>query len=116
MATLTGRVALITGGARGIGRGIAGALADAGADIAIAEVDQVRSAAQQYGEARISGYATAQNTAREFVQRGRRAIAIEADVTQRADTLRMIDATLRDLGRLDILVCNAGVVSISTVD
>jgi meso-butanediol dehydrogenase/(S,S)-butanediol dehydrogenase/diacetyl reductase len=116
MPPLNGKVALITGGARGIGRGIALALAEEGADIAIAEVDHLPSAAQQYGDAQISGFAAAQQTVREITQRGRKAVAIQTDVSQKSATLRMVDETIRQLGRLDILVCNAGVVSVSPVE
>jgi meso-butanediol dehydrogenase/(S,S)-butanediol dehydrogenase/diacetyl reductase len=113
---LANKVALITGGARGIGRGIALALADEGADIAIAEVDRVASAAQQYGEAALSGYRHAQATADEIKARGRRAIALEADVTVWADIQRATEDTVAQLGPLDILVCNAGVVHLATVE
>jgi meso-butanediol dehydrogenase / (S,S)-butanediol dehydrogenase / diacetyl reductase len=116
MASLNGQVALITGGARGIGRGIALALAEAGADIAIAEVDQLPSAAQQYGVAQISGFAAAQQTVGEITHLGRKAVAIQTDVSQKTETLHMVDETIRQLGRLDILVCNAGVVSLSPVE
>ncbi len=113
---LAGKVALVTGGARGIGRGIALALAQEGADIAIAEVDRIASAAQQYGAAAVSGYQAAQATVKELQALGRRAVAIEADVTQAAQVQRMVSAATAQLGGLDILVCNAGVVHISTVE
>ena len=116
MTPLDGQVALITGGARGIGRGIALAFAEAGADIAIAEVDRLPSASQQYGEAQIGGFAGAQQTVREITKLGRRAVAIQADVSRKTETLRMVEDTIRQLGGLDILVCNAGVVSLSPVE
>jgi meso-butanediol dehydrogenase/(S,S)-butanediol dehydrogenase/diacetyl reductase len=113
---LAGKVALITGGGRGIGRGIALALAAEGADVAIAEVDRIASAAQQYGATAVSGYQAAQATVREIQALGRRAIAIEADVTQWVQVQRMVADTVAHLGQLDILVCNAGVVHIATVE
>jgi len=111
--SLQGKVALVTGGARGIGRGIGLALARAGADIAIAEVERVASASQQYGNAAVGGYTIARETASEIEALGRRALAIQADVTSKADTERMVRETVDRLGRLDILVCNAGVVSVA---
>jgi 3-oxoacyl-[acyl-carrier protein] reductase len=92
---LTGRVALVTGGSRGIGQAIAVALADAGADIALS-------------------YLQREDLAGEVVtlieRTGRRAIAIQADVSRRADVRRLV-ATARDaLGHLDILVNNAGLL------
>jgi meso-butanediol dehydrogenase/(S,S)-butanediol dehydrogenase/diacetyl reductase len=115
MTTLTGKVALVTGGGRGIGRGIALALADAGADVALAEVETLRPGAQQYGDAWESGLAAAERTAVEITAKGRRASAIAADVTCKADCERMVAETERRLGGLDVLVCNAGVVSIAPV-
>src|SRR5262245_46256541 len=113
---LAGKVALVTGGARGIGRGIALALAREGADVAIAEVDRVASAAQQYGAAAISGYKTAHDTVREIEGLGRRALALETDVTRWAEVESMVRDTVARLGQLDILVCNAGVVHIAAVE
>jgi meso-butanediol dehydrogenase/(S,S)-butanediol dehydrogenase/diacetyl reductase len=114
--TLEGKVALITGGGRGIGRGIALALARAGADVAIAEVDRVASAAQQYRDAALSGVQAAEQTVAEVRGLGRRAVVIRADVTQWADVRAMIDAALAQLGGLDVLVCNAGVVHVSPIE
>lgn len=116
MLQLSGQIALITGGARGIGRGIALALAEAGADIAIADVEQVASTAQQYGTAAVGGFTTAKTTVAEITRLGRRAIAIPADVSKKSDTQRMVEETIRQLSKINILVCNAGVVSTSTVE
>ena len=113
---LAGKIALITGGGRGIGRGIALALAREGADIAVAEVDRVASASQQYGVAAISGYAGAQQVVRDVEALGRRALAVEADVTSAGDVERMVGETVARLGGLDVLVCNAGVVHLSPVE
>lgn len=116
MAQLSSKVALVTGGARGIGRGIAVALAEAGADIAIADVDQISSPAQQYGTTAVDGFTAVQTTVAGISNLGRRAIAIQADVTKKGDTQRMIEETVQQLGSLHILVCNAGVVSVSSVE
>ena len=116
MISLQGKVALVTGGGRGIGRGIALALAREGADVAIGEVDRVASDAQQYRDAALSGYEAAVRTADEIRAAGRRAEAIRADVTQWAQVKAMVDQTVEKLGGLDILVCNAGVVHISPVE
>ena len=111
MTTLEGKVALITGGARGIGRGIAVALAEAGADIAIADVEEISSSAQQYGTEAVGGMTAAQTTLSEIEALGRRAISLQADVRRKGDTQQMVEATVRQLGPLDILVCNAGVIN-----
>lgn len=89
---LTGKVALVTGGATGIGRAIAQTLARAGADIAIADVDAEG----------------AKETAQLVEQEGRRALAVEADITRSDDVERTVEETIGALGRIDILVNNAG--------
>ena len=89
---LDGQVALITGGGRGIGRGIASVLSEAGAAVTITarSPDEVR------------------DTAEMIRSRGGRALAVQADVTQRSDNERAVQAALDEFGRLDILVNNAG--------
>jgi len=116
MTQLNGKVALITGGARGIGRGIAVALAEAGADIAIVDIEEMSGAAQQYGSQAIGGMTAARSTVGEIASLGRRSIAVEADVSKKEDVSRMVEETVRQLGDPDILVCNAGVVSLSPVE
>jgi meso-butanediol dehydrogenase/(S,S)-butanediol dehydrogenase/diacetyl reductase len=116
MTQLNGQVALVTGGARGIGRGIALALAQAGADVAIADLEHISSTAQQYSNAAIGGFTAAQQTAAEITQLGRRSLAIQTDVRKKEDAARMVEETISRLGALHILVCNAGVVSVSSVE
>jgi NAD(P)-dependent dehydrogenase (short-subunit alcohol dehydrogenase family) len=89
---LAGRVALVTGGAVRVGREIARALADAGADVAIG---YHRSAAE------------ARATVRDLERRGVRALALRADLARPREARALVAATVRGLGRLDVLVNNA---------
>ena len=90
---LKGRTALVTGGSRGIGRAIAMALAEEGADVAVNYVSSEK-AAREVAEA---------------VQKlGRRSIVAQADVGDYPDTFRMAQEILKEFGHLDILVNNAG--------
>jgi 2-hydroxycyclohexanecarboxyl-CoA dehydrogenase len=89
---LTGRNALVTGAGRGIGRAIALALACDGAQVAVADLDQ----------------ASAERVRAEVAARGRRAIAIRADLTRRCEVEVMVSRTVAELGSVDILVNNAG--------
>ena len=116
MSQLNGKVALVTGGARGIGRGIALGLANAGADVAVADIETMTSTAQQYGTTAVGGFTQAQKTAEEIIALGRRSLAIQADVTRKNETLRMVEETTGALGGLDIMVCNAGVVNMAKVE
>jgi citronellol/citronellal dehydrogenase len=96
---LRGRVALITGGSRGIGREVALALAEAGCDISIA----ARSA---HEDPRLPG--TIYSVQREVEALGRRAIAVPCDVREEAQVAAAVAQTVEQLGSVDILVNNAG--------
>ena len=112
---LSGRVALVTGGSRGLGRADALTLARAGADVVIADI-QVESDsgedAARYGPiaqaARAQGFVYSEATAQEICDLGRRAAAIKCDVTDRAQVDEAVSRTLTEFGSVDILVNNAG--------
>ena len=90
---LDGKVAIVTGASSGLGVAFARALAEAGADVALGarRVDRLEETRAQVEAA------------------GRRATVVRADVTQPDDCQALVDAAVRDLGRVDVLVNNAGV-------
>ena len=112
---LSGRVALVTGGSRGLGRADALTLGRAGADVVIADI-QVESdsgeEAARYGPiaqaARARGFVYAEATAQEICDLGRRAAAIKCDVTDRGQVDEAVRRTVEEFGFVDILVNNAG--------
>ncbi len=112
---LSGRVALVTGGSRGLGRADALTLARAGADVVIADI-QVESdsgtAAELYGPmaqaARAQGLVYTEATAREIGELGRRSAAIKCDVTDREQVDETVARVVEEFGSVDILVNNAG--------
>jgi 3-oxoacyl-[acyl-carrier protein] reductase len=111
---LSGRVALVTGSSRGLGRADALALARAGADVVLADI-QLESddsgAEAEYGPlaqaARERGLVYTEQTAEEIRGLGRRALAVRCDVTDRAQVEAAADS---ELGQADILVANAGLL------
>jgi NAD(P)-dependent dehydrogenase (short-subunit alcohol dehydrogenase family) len=95
---LAGKVALITGAARGIGRGIAEIFAQEGADVAINDIDTSGEAAKSVVQA--------------IQAMGRRCIAVQGDVAKRSDVEAMIAKVWEELGPIDVLVNNAGIETI----
>jgi NAD(P)-dependent dehydrogenase (short-subunit alcohol dehydrogenase family) len=89
---LDGKVALVTGASKGIGRAIALGLAEDGADVSLAA----------------RGAEDLEKAAREVEERGRRALAVPADVTDAEQCRTLVERTTSELGSLDILVNNAG--------
>ncbi len=94
---LKGKIALITGASRGIGRGIAEIFAEEGADVAVNYVSAAEKA----------------EAVADYVRgKGRRAITVPGDVANRTDVEAMVDRTWNELGPIDILVNNAGIETI----
>ena len=104
---LEGKVAIVTGGSRGIGRAICQGLAQAGARIVVTartEVDiSAGTAFERYG----SG--TIHETAESIGEAGGEALGVKCDVSQSADVQRLVERTLDHFGRIDVLVSNAGI-------
>lgn len=102
--TLAGKVALVTGAARGLGRAYALHLAALGADVAVLDVN-LHSYAEFEAERALM---TAETTVQEVETLGRRALGFEADVAEAATMAEVVAEIRRRWGRLDIVVCNAG--------
>ena len=101
MFSLKGKKALVTGASRGIGRGIALALAEQGADVAV----NYRSSGDK-----------AKLVVEEIKQMGRKACLVQADVSQKKEVVAMVGKTIVELGGIDILVNNAGVITFSSFE
>lgn len=98
---LDGQVALVTGSSSGIGRGVALALAGAGADVVV-----------NYR----GGREGAESVASEITDLGRRATVAQGDVSDEESVRSMFELVLRDMGRLDVLVNNAGIQMDADID
>jgi meso-butanediol dehydrogenase/(S,S)-butanediol dehydrogenase/diacetyl reductase len=97
--TITGKVALVTGGGQGIGRAIALRLANDGANIAVVDLDDDKTKA----------------VANEVREMGRKATTFRADVSKRADVYAAVDHAEKELGGFDIMVNNAGIAQIQAL-
>src|SRR5438034_8497576 len=112
---LSGRVALVTGGSRGLGRADALTLARAGADVVVADLlveSQLSEETDSYGAlatvARQQGLVHTEETVHDIEAMGRRAFAVRCDVTNRDEVDAAVARTAAELGSVDILVNNAG--------
>jgi len=93
MGNLSGKIALVTGGGRGIGRAIVLELAGQGADVVVSDIDPV----------------IAEQTAAEVRNLGVRSLALKADVSKADDVEAMVRKSIEAMGKIDILVNNAGI-------
>ena len=101
MGKLTGKTAIVTGAAKGIGRGIAEAFAREGADVAIADI----ATSEQ-----------AQGVIEAIQQAGRKAVYVRTDVADEQQVRKMVDTVLGAFGHIDILVNNAGIFTQALVE
>lgn len=95
-----GKVALVTGASRGIGKAIALKLAELGADVVVNYV---------------SNEASAEDVKNQIVEMGQKALIYKADVSKRDELVSMVDFVIENFGKIDILVNNAGIVRYGTI-
>jgi 2-deoxy-D-gluconate 3-dehydrogenase len=93
LLSLVGKTAIVTGGAKGIGEGIASRLTEAGANVIVADLD----------------LAAAEATAKKYTDKGWQAKPVHVDVSDEASVKAMIEAAIAEYGTIDILVNNAGI-------
>ncbi|MRG86529.1 SDR family NAD(P)-dependent oxidoreductase [Salinibacillus xinjiangensis] len=114
---LKGKVALVTGASRGLGRADALALAEAGADVVITDIliesdEANEQEAEKYGPIAQVMQSTqvmyADRTAKEIQEMGRKSFAVKMDVTDKEQINQVFERVIEEFGRIDILVNNAG--------
>jgi 3-oxoacyl-[acyl-carrier protein] reductase len=118
MIDLKGKVALVTGGSRGLGRADCLTLARAGADVVVTDIliesdPDLEKAAEASGSVLSQAMASqkavySEKTSNEIREMGRRSVALKMDVTNREQVQTVVDQVVKDFGSLDILVNNAG--------
>lgn len=111
---LSGRVAMVTGGASGMGRAMALALAEAGADVAIGSL-LAGGASVERELVYLPGQQELDDTAREIEAHGVRALALDLDVTSMDSVQAFHDATVKTFGKVDILANAAGITAEQTI-
>jgi 3-oxoacyl-[acyl-carrier protein] reductase len=101
MENIAGKIALVTGASRGLGRAIAIGLAAAGCDVAVNYRERESEAAEVVAECK---------------QHGRRSVALRADVSEERDVDELLKRTEQELGAIDVLVNNAGIARVQRLD
>jgi 3-oxoacyl-[acyl-carrier protein] reductase len=109
---LQGKNVIVTGSARGIGRGIAFKLANARANVACVDLDNPAVKALTY---QLAAHTDLQSTVEEIERRGLKAVLILADVTSSPDCQRMVREAVEQLRSVDVPVNNAGVIAVGLV-
>ena len=100
MGSLENKISIVTGAARGLGRAIAVELARRGSDIAACDINLEGTEA----------------VAQEVRSLGRRTLSLKLDVSSASDVGRMVDRVMKDFGRIDVLVNNAGICQVATIE
>jgi len=113
---LEGKVAVVTGGGRGIGRGIAHRFAEEGMDVAIVDTDELDFEYNQYGSTEIGGYDEAKAVVAEIEDLGREAMALDCDVSKADEVNDAVQTVIDDWGTIDVMVNNAGIITAGHVE
>ncbi|QFU83130.1 SDR family NAD(P)-dependent oxidoreductase [Natronorubrum aibiense] len=114
--SLDGAVSIVTGAGGDIGTGIAMELASAGSDIVVADVDVLETEYNQQSSQEVSGATHAKEVVERIEDQGQRAHVIECDVTKPEQVDAMVEETVSEFGKLDLLVNNAGVITVTPVE
>lgn len=105
--SLQGKVAIVTGGSRGIGRAICQGLAAAGCSVVVTSRTEVDDSADSQFQRHASG--TIHQTAQLIQQQGGQSLAVKCDLSSSDEIRRLVETTLEHFGRIDILASNAGI-------
>jgi meso-butanediol dehydrogenase/(S,S)-butanediol dehydrogenase/diacetyl reductase len=114
--SLEGAVSIVTGAGGQIGEGIAVELAKAGSDVVVADVDVLDTEYNQQASTEVGGATRAEEVAGRVEEHGRRAHIVECDVTHADQVEAMVEETVSEFGRLDVLCNNAGIITFDMVD
>ena len=107
---INGKTVIVTGAARGIGRGIAEAFAQEGANVVAADLGSLAANPGADWTYALSAKTNLEGAAQEISERGGTCLAIEVDVSDRASCQKLVDKSVEAFGGLDILVNNAGII------